>query len=71
MYNIQFRDVETGRMRNVTTTDEEATLALVKAAAAQGDAEVVELRVRARVQTRFGTEWADVTKIAVAALKFS
>lgn len=71
MYKIQFRDVETGRLRNVATTDEEATLALVKAASAQGDPEVVELRVRVSTETRFGTEWADVTALAVAALKFS
>lgn len=70
MYKIQFRDVVTGRMRQIETTDEEATMALVKAATAQGDAEVVELRVRVRVETRFGTEWADVTALAVAALKF-
>jgi len=71
MYKIQFRDVETGRMRQVITTDEEATLALVKAATAQGDAKVVELRVRVSTETRFGTEWADVTTLAVLALNHS
>lgn len=71
MYKIQFRDTETGRNRQVIATDEETALALVKAATAQGDPEVVELRVRVRTETRFGTEWADVTALAVAALKFS
>lgn len=71
MYKVQFRDVITGRSRQIITTDEEAVLALVKAASEQGDAEVVELRVRVRTETRFGTEWADVTALAVAALKFS
>ncbi len=70
MFRIQFRDLATGKTRTIDTTDEEATLSTAYAAASQGDAEVVELRVRVSTETRFGTEWADVTQLVKVANRY-
>lgn len=69
-YKIQFRDVVTGRTRTIETTDEETTLSTAYAVASTGEESVVELRVRVRVQTPHGTEWADVTDLVKVANRY-
>lgn len=70
VYKIQFRDVTTGKVRTIETTDEEAALSTAYAVASTGDEAVVELRVRVRVVTRLSTEWADITQLVKVANRY-